>query len=191
MPLRSQLLSFVQFDMSRGEGFSLLELMLAIAVTGVLVSLAVPSFSTLVYDSRRTAAVNTFVTAIQFARSESIKRADEVVLCKTGGGSRCTTAGEWGPGWIVFVNLDHDSPPKIDAGELVIQQHGVLPAARVTANRDSFTFRPFSKASTNGTVTFCDVRGRKAARAIIVSPSGRPRISTTTSSGGPLVCPAL
>jgi type IV fimbrial biogenesis protein FimT len=138
----------------------------------------------------RNRALNTFVTAVQLARSEAIKRADEVALCKSGGGSRCTSGGEWGPGWLVFVNLDHDSPPKLDAGEPMIHQDGRLAAARVTANRDAFTFRPFSKASTNGTVTFCDVRGPKAARAVIVSPSGRPRIASTNSSGGPLVCPA-
>jgi type IV fimbrial biogenesis protein FimT len=176
--------------MSRASGFSLLELMLGIAVTGILAGFAVPAFSTLVYDSRRTAALNTFVTAIQLARSESIKRAEEVVLCKTGGGSRCTSGCNWEPGWLVFVNLDHDSPPKVDAGEPVIHQHGRLPGARVSANRDAFTFRPFSKASSNGTVTFCDARGPKSARAVIVSPSGRPRIAETNGSGGSLVCPA-
>lgn len=164
--------------------------MLGVAIAGILAGLAIPAFSTLVYDTRRTAAVNSFVTAVQLARSESIKRADEVVLCKTNGGSRCSTSGEWGPGWLVFVNFDHDSPPKLDAGEPVLLQQARLPAARVTANRDAFTFRPFSKASTNGTVTFCDVRGRKSARAVVVSPTGRPRVTTTTSTGGPLTCPA-
>ena len=190
-PLRSLLLLYPNlFDMFRASGFSLLELMLGIAITGILAGFAVPAFSTLVYDSRRTAALNTFVTAIQLARSEAIKRADEVVLCKTGGASRCTSTGEWGTGWLVFVNLDHDSPPRLDAGEPLINQHARLQAARVTANRDAFTFRPFSKASTNGTVTFCDTRGPKAARAVIVSPSGRPRIASTNASGGSLVCPA-
>jgi type IV fimbrial biogenesis protein FimT len=176
--------------MSDARGFALHELLYVIAVAGVLAGIAAPTFSEVVYDSRRTAALNAFVATIQLARSEAVKRAQEVVLCKTGGASRCTTGGEWGPGWLVFVNLDRDSPPKLDANEPLIQQHGALPSARMTANRDSFTFRPFARASTNGTVTYCDARGTAAARAVIVSAAGRPRISTRSSGGGPLACPA-
>ena len=47
----------------------------------------------------------------------------------------------------------------------------------ITANRASFQFRPFFWRSTNGTVTFCDERGVAAARAVIVSYTGRPRVS--------------
>ena len=176
--------------MSDARGFSLFELLYVVAVAGVLAAIAIPSFSAVVYDSRRTAALNAVVGTIQFARSEAVKRAEEVVLCKTGGASRCAAVGDWETGWLVFVNLDRDSPPKLDANEPLIQQHGALPSARISANRDAFTFRPFAKASTNGTVVYCDSRGSVAARAVIVSPSGRPRISSTTSGGGPLACPA-
>jgi len=175
--------------MSDARGFSLFELLYVIAVAGVLAAIAVPSFSAVVSDSRRTAALNAVVGAIQFARSEAIKRAEEIVLCKTGGASKCTSGGGWETGWLVFVNLDRDSPPKLDANEPLIQQHGALPLARITANRDAFTFRPFSRASTNGTVVYCDSRGAPAARAVIVSTSGRPRIASTMSGGGPLACP--
>jgi hypothetical protein len=99
--------------------------------------------------------------------------------------------GEWEGGWIVFVNLDRDSPPKIDAPEPVLHRQAPLPVARLTANRAAFSFRPFDKASTNGTAVYCDRRGRAEARAIIVSPSGRPRVSTRNASGGALTCPAL
>lgn len=176
--------------MSRARGFSLFEVMLAVAIAGILASLAAPAFTTLVLDSRRTAALNDFVIAIQLARSESVKRGAEVVLCKTGGRESCTTTGDWQTGWIVFVNLDEDSPPVRDAPEPLVQVHAVVPKAKLTANRSSFTFRPFTSASTNGTVTYCDTRGVAAARAIIVSASGRPRISTRNGSGGVLKCPA-
>jgi type IV fimbrial biogenesis protein FimT len=176
--------------MSDARGFSLFELLYVLAVAGVLAAIAVPSWSAVLSDSRRTAALNAIVGAIQFARSEAVKRAEEVVLCKSGGASRCATDGGWETGWLVFVNLDRDSPPTLDAGEPLIQQHGPLPSAQISANRDAFTFRPFARASTNGTVIYCDSRGSAAARAVIVSTSGRPRISLTTSGGGPLPCPA-
>jgi type IV fimbrial biogenesis protein FimT len=176
--------------MLRRRGFSLFESMLAVAIAGVLAGLAVPAFTTLALDSRRTAALNDFVIAIQLARSESVKRGEEVVLCKTGGRQSCTTAGDWQTGWIVFVNLDEDSPPVRDAPEPLVQVHAAVAKSKITANRNSFTFRPFTSASTNGTVTYCDTRGANAARAIIVSASGRPRMSTRNGSGGVLKCPA-
>jgi type IV fimbrial biogenesis protein FimT len=176
--------------MFRARGFSLFELLFVIAAAAVLASLAVPAFSALVHDARRTAALNAFVAAVQLARSEAVKRADEVVLCKSGGTRLCRTDGEWEAGWLVFANLDRDSPPKIDANEPVIRQDGALPAASLSANRAAFIFRPFSRASTNGTLVYCDSRGSETARAVIVSPSGRPRIATTDSRGGPLLCPA-
>jgi type IV fimbrial biogenesis protein FimT len=173
----------------RSRGISLLEWMLVLAIGGLIAAFAIPSFTTLIADARRTAALNAFVTSIQLARTEAIKHADEVVLCKDGGGDACTTAGEWERGWLVFANLDHDAPPQLDPGEPLIQQCAALPAARLSANRAAFTFRPFARASTNGTATYCDGRGAAAARAIIVSLAGRPRIADVASDGGALTCP--
>jgi type IV fimbrial biogenesis protein FimT len=176
--------------MSDARGFSLFELLFVIAAAAVLAGLAFPAFSGLAQDARRTAALNAFVASVQLARSEAVKRADEVVLCKSGGTGLCRSDGEWEAGWLVFANLDRDSPPKVDANEPLIRQSGALQAASLSANRDAFTFRPFARASTNGTVVYCDARGPQSARAVIVSPSGRPRIATTDSGGGALVCPA-
>jgi type IV fimbrial biogenesis protein FimT len=177
------------FDMPSAPGFSLLESMLAVAVAAVLASVAVPSFSTLVHDTRRATALNAFVGSVQLARSEAIKRVEEVVLCKSPSGGDCDPAGEWEPGWLVFVNADRDSPPTVDANERILHRGAALPAARVGANRDAFAFRPHDQAATNGTVVFCDARGAGHARAVIISPSGRPRVSATDASGGPLACP--
>lgn len=172
------------------RGFSLLECMLVIAIAAVLAGLAVPSFSRLVYDSRRAAALNAFIGSVQLARSEAAKRAGDVVLCKSAGTQSCSATGEWDPGWLVFANIDRDSPAQVDADEPILHVGMPLPAARVSANRDALVFRPLDQASTNGTVVFCDARGPEHARAVIVSPSGRPRISATDAQGRPLECGA-
>jgi type IV fimbrial biogenesis protein FimT len=61
----------------------------------------------------------------------------------------------------------------------------------IVGNRPLFEFRPLLRRSTNGTVVFCDRRGTPAARAVIVSYTGRPRVDQVDPDGKPLVCASL
>ena len=58
----------------------------------------------------------------------------------------------------------------------------------IVGNRPYFDFRPIMRRSTNGTLVFCDERGPAAARAVIVSYTGRPRVDTVAADGARLVC---
>jgi len=58
----------------------------------------------------------------------------------------------------------------------------------VLANRDTLSFRPFGQMGVTASFTFCDDRGATAARAVIISQTGRPRVSQLDASGGPLTC---
>jgi len=174
----------------RAAGISLLELLIVVAVAGVLLSTGVPGLRSLVQDNRRAAAVNRSVHAIHLARGEAAKRARYVTLCKSGGGRNCAGGNlPWSNGWIAFVNEDRDEPPQLDAGEDVLLREPPQMHVEVTGNRNAFTFRPFHQRSTNGTLVFCDSRGADSARALIVSHTGRPRVSDRTAGGGPLRCP--
>jgi len=162
----------------RQSGYTLWELLCTFAVAGVVLGVGVPSFESFVLDSRRTADVNGFVVAIQLARSEAIKRGRPVVLCKTADLLRC--GGDeirYDSGWMVFVNEDDLRPPHRDEAEPLLFAHAPRIEGRITSNRALFEFRPYRKRSTNGTVTFCDRRGEPAARTVIVSYTGRPRVS--------------
>ena len=172
------------------SGFTLLELLVAIAVAGVFVGLVMPTFDSLLLDNRRTARINNLVTALHLARSEAIKRGKVVAICPTGGTDNCagSDAG-WEHGWLVFANLDRDDPPRIDDDEPVLFRYSADRHAQIRANRRAFTYRPFDKNSTNGTIVFCDRRGAAHARAVVISYTGRPRIADKSASGGALTCP--
>jgi hypothetical protein len=58
----------------------------------------------------------------------------------------------------------------------------------IVANRPYFELRPLFRRSINGTVVFCDVRGSVAARAVIVSYTGRPRTDNVAADGQRLAC---
>jgi len=85
------------------RGLTLLELMITLAVAGVLFALAAPNFRTMVQNNRITTQVNEFVTATTYARSEAIRRGGSVTLCLSTDLASCDEAGDdWAAGWIVI-----------------------------------------------------------------------------------------
>ncbi|MBD8698051.1 GspH/FimT family pseudopilin [Stenotrophomonas sp. CFBP 13718] len=80
-------------------GFTLLELMVALAVLAILVSLSMPSFSALIAQTRIASATNDLLSDMEFARHEAIRRNDSVVLCGSRDRSGCASDG-WQQ-WIV------------------------------------------------------------------------------------------
>ncbi len=101
------------------RGFTLIELIVAIAVVGILVAVAVPSFASLVNGNRLTASVNELAAGIQSARMEAIRRNSRVVLCRSDNGSTCNAgAGSW-KGWISFVDANADNAPDGGVGSIL------------------------------------------------------------------------
>lgn len=85
----------------RGQGFTLVELMVTIAVLAILMAIAVPSFQNQSLSSRLRASANDLAAGVQLARSEAIKRNAVVQLCASSDGSSC--GGGWADGWIVLA----------------------------------------------------------------------------------------
>jgi type IV fimbrial biogenesis protein FimT len=171
------------------RGFTLWELLLTCALGGIVLGLAVPSVRGVALDAHRTAEINELVLSIQLARSEASKRGRSVVICKSADAVRCA-GGDFGfgAGWIVFVDLDGARPPQRSPNEPLLLAHTPLGTGTIASNREYFEFRPIQRRSINGTVVFCDDRGAGAARAVIVSYTGRPRVASVDSSGAPLRC---
>ena len=170
-------------------GLTLLELLWVLALAAIVSATAVPAFRSYLLDARRTADINGFVTAIQLARNEAAKRGRPVVLCKTVDSLACGRREiGYDAGWMVFVNTDDRRPPERAPSEQLLLLHRPATTGTIRANRRLFEFRPFGWRSTNGTVTFCDDRGPPAARAVIVSYTGRPRVSDRGPGNRALVC---
>jgi type IV fimbrial biogenesis protein FimT len=64
------------------QGFTVLELMAVVLITAILTSLAVPAFNNTIRDNRVLAASNELVVAIALARSEAVRRAKSVTVCR-------------------------------------------------------------------------------------------------------------
>jgi type IV fimbrial biogenesis protein FimT len=87
---------------TRHTGFTLFELMVSLAIMGILVSLAVPSFQEYGRNTRVVAAQNDLVTALNLARSEAIRRSTPVSVCATSNFTTCANSTFWVNGWLAF-----------------------------------------------------------------------------------------
>ena len=175
--------------MERHRGVTLPELVFAVAITLGLLGWGIPTFRDLRLDASRAREVNQLVQAVYLARSEAIKRNGVVSLCPSLDGERCALAGTpWHRGWIVFVNDDRDTPAVRDDAEELLRVYSPWERGEVSANRATLSFRSFGQVGVTATFTFCDDRGPRAARAVIISQTGRPRVSDRSTANGLLVC---
>lgn len=78
---------------NRQAGFTLIELMVVVAVLGILTTLAVPSFREFVAGQRMKTASFDLMSMLTLARSEAIKRNASVTLSGIGSGNLVITAG--------------------------------------------------------------------------------------------------
>lgn len=162
-------------------GFTLIELMVTIAVLGILLSIGIPSYQNMVLNSRITAQANQVITALNYARSEAVKRAAPATVCSTNGGAACALSTNWSTGWLVFADADGDGT--VDAGETVLR---VWPALNTgnTLNtgkdlRVTFAASGFATGF-NDTFRLCDKRGKTEARSIVINSMGRSYVEKGT-----------
>ncbi len=181
------------------SGFTLLELMLTLAIGSVILVIGVPSFQGVMDNQRMTSATNEMVMTLNLAKSEAIKRVTYVSVCKSSNGASCSAAGtSWDDGWIVFANATVVNLGSVDAGDEIIR---IYPALRNSLSItpkgtvDGFlSFRPSgtlgtSAANMTGTLTMCDQRGAGSARGILLDPSGFWRVSRDLAhDGAALTC---
>jgi len=169
------------------SGFSLLELMIALAIGGMIVTMAVPSFTSTIANQRMVSATNEMVMSLTLAKSEAIKRVSYVSVCKSSDGATCTgDSTSWNEGWIVFSNASSASLGSVDVGDELIRVYPALSerlSISALGNVEAFvSFRPSGTLGTNaanitGTLTTCDHRGADYASAILMEASGRWHVS--------------
>ena len=170
------------------KGFTVIELMIALAVAAVLLLLAIPSFRTLTMDKRITTQTNDFISTLVLARAEALKRVSRVTVCKSVNGTACAGSGGWEQGWIVFADADDDAI--VDNGEAILQVRSTMDGDNTllgstnVANYISFVASGSPKLTSgafqSGTLVVCDERGAgEDARAINISVTGRSRVEFT------------
>jgi type IV fimbrial biogenesis protein FimT len=180
-------------------GFTLVELLIAIAIAAIVVTMAVPGMRAAVSSTRLTGYSNQLVGDLSLARSEAVKRGRRVVVERTG--------ANWENGWRVFVDTNGDGDFD-DDGDTIACEDGedcvlavtaalaggyTLRSALIDAAGNTVTslfYRPSGLGGASGSFALCDNGDGDAlpqagtARLVLVNRIGRVRMAGDADGNG-------
>lgn len=159
--------------MKTTRGFTLIELMITLAVAAILVTVGVPNMRDLILNNRLTAATNVFVSSLNIARSEAIKLGRNAVVCVSDTAAQNSCSGtDWAQGWLVWVDSNRNGA--LDFPDEVIRTVQPLAASvQFTGTQNNFQIDAQGNVDNpNATLDICDDRAGEIGRRLRVMATG-------------------
>lgn len=156
---------------SRSRGFTLIELMVVVALAAVMGGMALPSFRTFIAGQRVKTAASEFAMATIFARSEAIKRNADVTITAVSSG-----AAGWKDGWAVTA--------VIGAAVTPLSNQQAYSGLTLVGSASPITYQSSGRPS--AAVTTMTITGQDGSiRCVAIDLSGMPRNTKITTGTCP------
>ena len=161
----------------KSAGFTLLELMMTLAILAILLAVAIPSFRDTIIHTQRRAALSSINDALALARTEAVTRSAPVILCASANHTACSNQNLWERGFIVTIGGTPEQVwQSVDQG-ISIRAFGF-------SSTSAITFGVEGDLVAGGSVIVCDEQGDSEAIGVIINVSGLSRIATDSDGNG-------
>jgi len=184
------------------HGFTIIELMVTLAVLGIVLGVGIPAFQDLIRNGRVTSQINQTIGLVSYARSEAAKRtATTITVCGSTDEVTCDTAN-WESGWLVMSDVDGDRTLDAGDGDVLLRVGPALSGGNTLrtlgfGNTGFIQFDSAGSPGSAGTFTLCDDRGATEAKALVLSIVGQSRAAVdedansivNSHAGGDITCP--
>lgn len=114
----------------RVSGFTVVELMVVIAIVAIFLTYAIPSYKSVMTQNRMASEINDLANSMSLARSGAIRQGVNVTICAsanpTAAAPKCSKSASWDTGWIVFTDIPSDQTYNTASGDTLLQVHGGL-----------------------------------------------------------------
>ncbi len=173
---------YVLTKSDKQAGLTLLEMMIALAVAAIVLTVVAPSIQSIVGKNRIVAEINEFSSVVQFARYTAIDQSSDTVVCPAADFANCST--NWNQAKIVFI--DNNGNNQRDSSEpLLMTSEAISAKNEMTGPNGSIVF--FDSGATNASISvkICpDNNNAAIARSININAQGRVRVSTDSNRDG-------
>jgi type IV fimbrial biogenesis protein FimT len=135
-------------------GFTLIELVVTLAVAAVIAAMAVPAMQAMINSGRLNSMAEELTAAMQLARSEAIRRATTVTMCGSANGTTCANGTDWSR-WII-VGRDNAASDAAGAEVITVIRDSAMPAGMsLTGPAAGVRFNPSGLLNAETTVSAC------------------------------------
>jgi type IV fimbrial biogenesis protein FimT len=165
------------------NGFTLIELMVTVAVLAITVAIAIPSFQNVVTSNQLQEGRDRLRTAIMYAKGEAVARNQTVTLCPSADGSTCGDNTNWDESWLVVTDDNSGNQSVLitstlrvftapDPAAVTLAHQGGLDMIRFTPNGIAPDLSEAVGLTNIAAIFgFCDPDGNVGANSLILFPS--------------------
>ena len=180
------------------QGYTMLEILMVIAIAAILVAVAVPSLQDTISGNARDSIQLDLMSSLALARSQAVSLSRTVSVCHSSNQSTCsnTTGSEWNQGWLVFSDFDSDGVIDSGDGDTILQvsnpgndivsikllnsSNSTIAGEKVQFNDDGF----LENSSGGAYFKFCDPDNiADNSRALWIANTGRASMSIDDGDG--------